>query len=169
MISAILSSFNEADNPVFWSNLNLLNGRAQILVVDGGSQDGTLVRLEQLKLESTILPGSSRAQRYNHAIEKAKGNLILLVHPRSQLSPQSLDELERVEPRNIWGAFRHSFDRDHPLLRFTSWYSNEVRGKRRSIFYLDHCLFFSADLRAHCRFPEVLLFEDTYFCNQLRG
>ena len=47
-------------------------------------------------------------------------------------------------------------------------YFNCVRGDGRGIYYLDHCLFFSRDLREHAIFPEVELFEDTYFCARLR-
>jgi len=168
MISAILSSFNEGDNPIFWSNLALLNGRARILVVDGGSDDGTLERLKRLNIPVLVLPGSNRAQRYNHGISQAQGRLVLLVHPRTALSAGALSELEELRGEKLWGAFKHSFDHDHPLLRFTSWYSNYGRGEWRSIFYLDHCLFFTQDLREHARFPEVQLFEDTYFCTNLR-
>ncbi|MCB0355773.1 MAG: hypothetical protein KDD40_02140, partial [Bdellovibrionales bacterium] len=70
----------------------------------------------------------------------------------------------------LWGAFTHKFDLEHPLLNFTSWYSNHVRGDGQGIYYLDHCLFFNKYLLADNDkqpVPEVAIFEDTEFCKKL--
>lgn len=168
MISAIISSFNEAHNAIFWKNVELLNSSYELIVVDGGSRDETVERLRALRIEPHILPDSNRARRYNYGIELARNRFILLVHPRSELHEEALRELAGLEGDSLWGAFRHSFDLHHPVLSFTSWYSNFVRGRGRSIYYLDHCLFFTKDLKEHARFPDVPLFEDTYFCANLR-
>ena len=169
MLSSILSSYNETDNAAFWANLQLLKkfANVEVLVIDGGSQDGTL---ELLKSQNVVvMPGTERSQRYNRGLELALGERILLIHPRSELSREGLEHLLRLPMASGWGAFRHSFDWDRPLLRFTSWYSNFARGRGRGIFYLDHCLFLSADLKPYARFPEVGLFEDTGFCLGLRS
>lgn len=168
MVTAILSSFNEIDNALFWANVQLLKDQpgVELIIVDGGSDDGTQEKLKDLK--SVVLPNSQRATRFNHGIEMAAGHLILLVHPRSLLSEPGLRELLQEDRLKNWGAFRHRFDWPHPILKFTSWYSNYVRGKRRGIYYLDHCLYFSSDLKPHARFPEIAIFEDTAFCCSLR-
>ena len=168
MLTAILSSFNEVHNEVFWANLKLLSRHStiEVLVVDGDSQDGTLARLADWK--PMVLPSSRRGERYNHGIEKAHGQLILLVHPRSLLSEEGINYLLALQVTRVWGGLRHSFDWDHPLLRFTSWWSNSVRGRLGGIFYLDHCLYFTADLKSAARFPKTALFEDTYFSRSLR-
>lgn len=152
---------------MFWANLGLLSLHQSVetIVVDGGSQDKTNERIKNFRVID--LPRSKRGERYNKGIEIARGDVILLVHPRTRLTPEALSLLESRHGTSKWGAFRHSFDWPHPLLRFTSWYSNFVRG-RRGIFYLDHCLYFSADLKAKARFPDVPIFEDTYFCAELK-
>jgi glycosyltransferase involved in cell wall biosynthesis len=169
VLTVILSSFNELNNPVFWRNLELLSSESdiEILIIDGGSDDGTLEKLGSRPCE--IRPGSQRGERYNVGLDKATGDLILLVHPRTLLSKEGLEDLRRLSRHQEpgWGAFRHSFDSSHPILRFTSWYSNHVRG-RRGIFYLDHCLYLSADLARRVRFPSTAIFEDTVFCRELR-
>ena len=168
MITAILSSFNEHDNPIFWANIELLRGACELIIVDGGSQDGTFARFRGMGVCVHLAPGASRAQRYNLGMDQAHGDWIILVHSRSLMSLDTLQQLEREVPQRVWGGFTHSFDQDHPMLKFTSWYSNQVRGALASIFYLDHCLFFSRDLLSDARFPDVHIFEDTYFCRQLR-
>jgi glycosyltransferase involved in cell wall biosynthesis len=168
VITAILSSFNELHNSIFWRNLEELKGRTQLIIVDGGSQDGTLEHLRVCGADVYLMPGSNRAARYNRGIEQARGDLILLVHPRTLVPPRALDAIQLNSGSTVWGALTHAFDRRHPLLAFTSWYSNRVRGDGRGIYYLDHCLFFSKDLREHAVFPDVELFEDTYFCARLR-
>lgn len=169
MLTVIIASFNEIHNPVFWLNLSILREfpAFEILLVDGGSTDTTLERLKEFAAPK-ILPGSRRGERYNWGIEHSKGTKILLLHPRSLISRSGLEMLSQLEQTTTWGAFRHSFDVKHPLLNFTSWYSNYVRG-RRGIFYLDHCLFLTADLKPYARFPVTSIFEDTYFCYGLRA
>jgi glycosyltransferase involved in cell wall biosynthesis len=168
VISAILSTFNEADNQVFWANLKLLRefspDQLEVIIVDGGSTDGTREKLQDVH----VLPHSYRGERYNIGMELARGHRLLLVHPRSLLTREGVEFLLSLEPSQGWGAFRHTFDWSHPLLRFTSWYSNFIRGRGRGIYYLDHCLFLSADLRPHARFPSLAIFEDTHFCRALR-
>jgi len=68
-----------------------------------------------------------------------------------------------------WGAFTHQFDIQHPLLNFTSWYSNRIRGDRRGVYYLDHCLFAQKQLLLDVGlFPEMHIFEDTAICLKLK-
>lgn len=169
MISAILSSFNERHNDVFWDNFVRLRSYAQTIVVDGGSHDGTLERLVSLGADIFFLPESHRAARFNLGIRQARGDVILLVHPRTLVPQDALAHLQSLDGRSrVWGAFTHAFDESHGLLKFTSWYSNRVRGDMRGVYYLDHGLFFTSALRAAAVFPDVELFEDTYFCRKLR-
>ena len=68
-----------------------------------------------------------------------------------------------------WGAFTHQFSISHPLLNFTSWYSNHIRGGLRSIYYLDHCLFAQKQLLLDVGLlPDIDIFEDTEICLKLR-
>lgn len=169
MLTAVFSSFNETQNVYFWANLELLKsqGNIEIIICDGGSEDGTIERVgKSVKIEA--LPNSSRAERYNRGLDFASGSIILLVHPRSLLPKDGIEFLMNHHAETEWGAFSHSFDVAHPVFRFTSWYSNVIRGSFRGIFYLDHCLYLSADLAKIIRFRSVYLFEDTYFSLEAR-
>ncbi len=110
----------------------------------------------------------TRAERLNLGFERAKGSMILFHHPRSFVDPKGIEYLVDHSDKVIWGAFTHQFDQRHFLLKFTSWYSNKIRGQGRSIFYLDHCIFFHRSLRKS-PLPPVEIFEDTVLSTQLRN
>lgn len=106
----------------------------------------------------------SRAERLNIGFHKSRGSIVLFHHPRSFVEPagiQQLIDLSEMQNREeMWGGFTHQFDKAHWLLKFTSWYSNEIRGKGKGILYLDHCIFFSRELWKQ-NIPHVEIFEDT--------
>jgi glycosyltransferase involved in cell wall biosynthesis len=166
MISIIVPTFNESKTdylrPVL-AQLTLLDD-AEIFVIDGGSTDGTLDLLSGFKVNVEILPKSSRAARLKAGIKKSSGKLILLHHPRSLISAVSISSFQNwaKDKHGFWGGFTHKFDLNHPLLKFTSWYSNVIRCDRKSILYLDHCIFFDRELKDLAGLmPDVEIFEDT--------
>lgn len=110
----------------------------------------------------------NRASRLNDGVKATTTDWLIFHHPRSLLPKGAIESiLSYKEP--CWGSFTHSFDRNHPLLVFTSWWSNHVRGDLRSIYYLDHCLFSHRSLLAdHQPFGTKDIFEDTEFCLKLR-
>lgn len=113
----------------------------------------------------------SRAERLNIGMHRSHGNIVLFHHPRTYLDPKGIEYLIKLSEANseqsIWGGFTHCFDNDHFLLRFTSWYSNNIRARRRGIVYLDHCIFFKRELWHH-DLPKVDIFEDTLLSQFLR-
>jgi hypothetical protein len=126
-----------------------------------------LARLLEVEgLEVVRGSGETRAQRLQSGIEASKGSTILLHHPRSLVAREGLEWLRDHENEVGWGGFTHAFDREHYLLRFTSWYSNRVR-PRRGILYLDHCIFFRRELLTR-PIPPVAIFEDTELSRILR-
>lgn len=112
----------------------------------------------------------TRAERLNIGFQKSKGDLILFHHPRSFIEEKGIQYLidlsNKKNRKLIWGGFTHKFDLEHFLLRFTSWYSNQIRAKLKGIFYLDHCIFFDRMLWKE-NLPHVEIFEDTILSYQL--
>ena len=161
-LSVVIPTFNEEKNLFFRKTLENLAGfeETEVICVDRESSDKTAQLVEQKGW--TLLPSSenSRAERLNLGIEKAKSDFILLNHPRSTVDPAGIQYLLDHRQELAWGGFRHSFDKKHPLLEFTSWYSNNVRGKHRGIVFLDHCIFFWRHL-LNQKIPKVDIFEDT--------
>lgn len=173
--SVVIPTFNEKALGFLEKNLRELSGRAdlEVICVDGGSGDGTQELFQRFGAKSKILAHSNRAQRINSGISLATGEWIVILHPRSFMPFRSLAQLHKLDSTAVkWGAWTHTFDLEHPLLTFTSWYSNKIRGDQRSIFYLDHCWFFSRQVLTQLKspyVPEIDIFEDTEFCLKLKN
>ncbi|MBC7742013.1 MAG: hypothetical protein H7061_07445 [Bdellovibrionaceae bacterium] len=150
MLSVVIPTAHEPENSFLQATLKTLSklNNVEVICVD--------------KSEAV-----SRAERLNIGFERACGSMILFHHPRSTIEEEGLKHLISRSEEKIWGAFTHKFDQKHWLLKFTSWYSNKIRGLGRSIFYLDHCIFFHRSLR-QSPLPAIEIFEDTVLSAQLR-
>lgn len=171
MLSVVISSFNELENLFFWQSLKMLsysNLQLELIVVDGGSSDGTWEKLQSYSLTKILLENSNRSKRLKVGVSKAQGEMILLHHSRTLLTEDALSGLYEKCHQRIWGGFRHSFDKKKMGLLFTSFYSNNIRFKLRGVVYLDHGLFFHRELISLKEFPEVPIFEDTLISYKLR-
>ncbi len=143
MLSVIIPTNNESDNSFFVRTLQSLSQFKEIEVI-------CIDKSEAL----------TRAERLNIGFQRAQGSMILFHHPRSFLVPEGIQYLIENKNKKMWGGFTHKFDVSHPLLKFTSWYSNRVRGQRLGVVYLDHCIFFHRSLWLN-PLPAIEIFEDT--------
>lgn len=166
MLSIVLPTFNESRTTYLENILASLQqvADAEVILVDGGSSDGTLDKLKASPFTVMELPHSTRAARLNLGIKAANGSCIFLHHPRSLVEPGGFEAAQRVceKAQPVWGGLSHRFDHEHKLLQFTSWYSNRIRLDRGGIVYLDHCIFFNkAFMEKGIQLPDVAIFEDT--------
>ena len=174
MITIIIPTYNESKSgflPKLLASLAFLQDHAdfEIYFVDGSSTDNTCELITNAGFSLIAAPKSNRAHRFNVGLKRATGELIVLHHPRSYISKNGYLSLRAFKDQTLWGAFRHSFDQDHPLLQFTSFYSQNIRLKFFHIAYLDHCLFASRDLLDQIGgVPERDIFEDTELSKALR-
>jgi glycosyltransferase involved in cell wall biosynthesis len=171
MLSVVIPTFNEIQNNILEDILKLLSGSKdiEVLCVDSFSTDGTKELIEKYQAKLIQVETNSRAKRLNIGIKSATGDMILLHHPRSLLTADGLRYLVTHAAELKWGAFTHKFDTTHPLLAFTSWWSNYGRGELRSIYYLDHCIFVKKSIIEKVGYiPEVDIFEDTEISLKLR-
>jgi hypothetical protein len=136
--------------------------------VDGGSTDDTVSLIKQSDAKLIVTDLCSRAGRLNAGIKQAKFDMVLLHHPRSLVDIEGIKALTNHTSETSWGAFTHQFNIHHPLLNFTSWYSNRIRGDRRGVYYLDHCLFVQKKLLFDVGLIQKIdIFEDTEICLKL--
>lgn len=175
MISVVLPCLNELRHgylPQIVANLLAQQGEKELIAVVSPSQDGTLDVLTQVPqirvIESTA---QNRAQRLNVGIAASQGETVVLHHPATLLPPETglLVVAEAMQdPQVMWGGFRHQFDWDHWLLRFTSWYSTAVRSRWGRVLYLDHCVFARRSLLMKIGgVPDMDIFEDTVLSQRL--
>jgi hypothetical protein len=159
-------------------NLQHQTGNKEIIFVitPGGDRTEETIhnacaQLEQTSIVKILLTDAkNRAQRLNHGIAASTGEFVLLHHPATLLPEvNALGMIKTVrELQCLWGGFHHSFDLQHWLLDFTSWYSNHIRAKRRGIVYLDHCVFCDRQLLERIgNVPDMDIFEDTELSKRL--
>jgi hypothetical protein len=170
LLSIVVPTLNESKTGYLTKILSAYQGLAniEVICVDGGSTDNTVSLIQQSYAKLIITDIGSRAGRINVGIKQAKFDMVLLHHPRSLVDVEGIKALAKHSPEISWGAFTHQFDIQQPLLNFTSWYSNQIRGDRRGVYYLDHCLFSQKQLLLDVGLlPEIDIFEDTEICLKL--
>ena len=181
-LSIILPCLNEIRHGYLDRILNNLvaqlvspNCEKEIIAVVSASDDGTELILENYATRSPEIQvvrslANNRAQRLNDGIVASTGDIILLHHPATLLPERIAIQLieQSIVSGCKWGAFCHSFDSAHWLLDFTSWYSNNVRVRRKGIVYFDHCPFISRQVLAEIgNVPDLDIFEDTVLSDRL--
>ncbi|MBR1603443.1 MAG: glycosyltransferase [Synergistaceae bacterium] len=91
-ISIIIPVLNEADRitPLIKSLLEIKDLSDEIIVVDGGSTDGTLDKALSLGVRAISANKSGRAAQMNLGAEIAHGDILWFVHADSRINSDSL-------------------------------------------------------------------------------
>jgi rSAM/selenodomain-associated transferase 2 len=141
----------------------------EIIVVDGGSNDGTPMRSEPLA-NRVISSPRGRARQMNAGAEIASGGILLFLHADTLL-PENADRLifsgmARTEKK--WGRFDVSLSGKHHLFPIIAWLMN-LRSRITSIATADQAIFVERGLfEAVQGFPEIDLMEDIAMSKILR-
>jgi hypothetical protein len=174
MLTVIISTSDETENSFLWDSLAYLNNQSEIetiVAINQKHNNKTYGDISKAYKNIRIIDveSNSRAARLNTGLRNSTNNLILYQHPRSYLEPAAFQYLIKQGQDIPWGAFQHQFDFSHPILEFTSWYSNQIRFKKSKIAYLDHCIFINKNFfeEEDILIPEVDIFEDTILSQQL--
>lgn len=131
MLSIIIPVLNEAENIVsVLSHLTdsaSIHHIAEVIIVDGGSEDGTLRLVNEFAKNSnfniiTISSGKGRAKQMNAGAKKATGSILYFLHADSY-PPKNFDGLiiAEVAKGNPAGCFKMKFDSDHWWLKLASY------------------------------------------------
>ena len=168
MLSIIVPSLNEADGIAgALSALAPLRGRGvEVIVVDGGSRDGTAARA-QPHADLVIGAPRGRAVQMNAGAARARGDILLFLHADTLL-PESADALivdGLKRTRRGWGRFDVAIAGRHPMLKVVAWLMN-LRSRITGIATGDQAIFVRR--AAFPGFPEIALMEDVAFCARMK-
>jgi len=170
-VSIIIPVFNEAPliRP-FLSNLRERTRGAEIIVVDGGSTDGT-DRLAEGFCDHVIRSGArSRARQMNVGADAAGGEIFWFLHADAEVPMESLNEIARImrNPEICGGFFRIRLPAAPVVYRLTDGFAHYA-GLLLRIRCGDHGIFCRRSAFVDAGgFPDVPLMEDVEFFRRLR-
>lgn len=141
-----------------------------VVVVDGGSTDGT-AEIARRYFPTEVLTPANRGAQMNRGAELLEADVLLFLHADSELPPGFAAHIERAlrDPRVAGGTFRLQFDAQapHPMLRFYSWCT---RFPGRFLHFGDQGFFFRRDVFEKMGgYRELPFMEDVDFLRRLRA
>lgn len=142
-ISIIIPIFNEVD-AIHRLLLHIENSISktisyEIIVVDGGSTDGSQTTQNLNQKVKLIQSEKGRAKQLNVGADNAVGNILYFLHCDS-FPPKNFDlEIQnQIQKGNQAGCFRMKFDYSHPVLWVSQWFTRinhiSCRGGDQSLF-----------------------------------
>lgn len=136
----------------------------EVIVVDGGSTDGSIAHAGQWADRIMVAP-RGRAAQMNAGAAIARGAMLCFVHADTRVSPAALEYLARATG---WGRFTVRFSGRPAVLRVVAWMMNR-RSCLTGIATGDQCLFVSRGLFEQVGgFPTQPLMEDVEISKRLR-
>jgi rSAM/selenodomain-associated transferase 2 len=168
-ISVIIPALNEeAALPLTLARL-MSEKPHEIIVVDGGSTDGTVPIAEQRGVR-VVLGSRGRASQMNAGAAAATGDAFLFLHADCSLQPGSIVAAQRSLARRgvSAGCFKMHVPLPHPLYRSIAWCAT-ARVRLFGIAYGDQGIFVRRDIFQRVGgFPQLKLMEDVWFSLKLR-
>jgi len=114
---------------------------SEVIVVDGGSPDGTVDVARQFTTK--VFKGArGRANQMNFGALQAKGDILLFLHGDTALPPSALERVRRAlsDETIVGGAFRLRIASPCRALKMVAWGAN-LRSRLLGLPYGDQALF----------------------------
>jgi rSAM/selenodomain-associated transferase 2/rSAM/selenodomain-associated transferase 1 len=167
-VSIVVPVLNEADR--IEAALHRLRADfpdCELVVVDGGSTDGTAELAEPLV--RVIHTGPGRARQMNEGARHTSGTVLWFVHADSVIDPTALTQLRAAlrDPATVGGGLTLRFDRRSAGLHFLAHTSN-MRARRLHQIFGDQALFVRRSVFDTLGgFPPLPLMEDLELSRRL--
>lgn len=167
-LSIIIPALDEASHlEALLADLLAREGDSEILLVDGGSTDGTWEIAGRFPVRRLRAP-RGRAAQMNAGARRATGDVLLFLHADTLLPPDAFRRVADAlaDPGVAGGSFRLAFDRSDPWLAAYAFCS---RINHPLFTYGDQALFLRRDhfLRIG-GFREIPIMEDVEIQRRLR-
>lgn len=173
LLSAIVPLYNEEEmaESVIRQCRKIRKPR-EIILVDGGSTDGTVERLRAAVSEDDgiriISSPRGRGTQLNAGAEAAAGEILFFFHGDCQLPEDPAGEIKNVLKDHRWGCFGVRFHSRNFFMYTNKWISN-FRARRRHIVFGDQGIFIRKELFEKVGgFPELRIMEDLQFSLNLK-
>jgi len=135
-----------------------------VIVVDGGSADGT-PELARALCDQLVRSEKGRARQMNAGARLARGDALLFLHADTRLPPGADRIVLAALERASWGRFDVRIEGRHPLLGVVARAMN-LRSRLSGIATGDQAIFVRRD--AFAGFPEIALMEDIAFSRAMK-
>jgi len=169
-LSVIVPVLNEA--PLlgdFLRQVRAMSSDLEIIVVDGGSSDASLLIAER-RADQVIAAPRGRALQMNAGAEIARGEVLWFMHADLQAPWNSVDQIRQAlaQPRVVGGCFRLRYPRPECVYRVSDSLGN--LGVRVFGFALgDHGIFCRRETFVRAGgYPDVPILEDAELCRRLK-
>ena len=139
----------------------------ELIVVDGGSRDGTAARCEGVADRVLVSP-RSRARQQNAGAAAARGDALLFLHADTTLPADAPALVARALARDYWGRFDVRIEGRSRWLPMVATLMN-IRSRVTGIATGDQAIFVRRDVfEAVHGFPDQPLMEDIEISKRLR-
>lgn len=168
----ILPVLNEEDHLAgsLRSLLSQTEPAERVLVVDGGSHDGTEKLARSFGAEVLAAPGSGRGGQIAAGVRQASEEVVLVAHADMLFPPRALAVVRRHladRPACPGGCLGHRFDSRRWLFRVIEWFDR--RRARGGESYGDQAQFFRREALTRVGgFPDQPIMEDVELSRRLR-
>ena len=136
----------------------------QVIVADGGSDDGTPDLARPLCDRVASAP-RGRAMQMNAGARVATGDVLIFLHADTVLPPDAPHAIFQATSTRLWGRFDVDIEGRHPLLKLVAWSMN-LRSRLTGIATGDQAIFVRRD--AFAGFAEIPLMEDIAFSQAMK-
>lgn len=142
---------------------------AEVVVVDGGSSDGTPGLAEPLA-DRVLAAPCGRGSQMNAGAANARGNVLLFLHADTRLPPSALERIEHtVRKGALWGRFDVRIEGSSRGLRLVAFMMN-WRSRLSGIATGDQAIFVTREAFLRVGgFADIPLMEDVVFSGRLRA
>ncbi len=168
MISVVIPTMDEAKTlPRLLAGLQRQIAPSEIILVDGGSRDGTVPRAREYRVK-VVHSAPGRGTQLRAGAEAAGGDILLFLHADSVFPDGGLARIEEIleSPRIVGGNFRLVFDGESGFSRWLTGFYARIR--RHGFYYGDSGVFVRREVyQAMGGIRPFALMEDYDFIRRL--